>query len=353
MKTVALLVAALAPLLSAAQLASPTQPAPAEGDSRVETSADYFRRDFRAALAESEVSGKPVFLDAYTTWCKPCRQMDARVFSAPEVAAMLEARFVPLRIDMEAGEGPALAERFGVAAYPTLLVLDAGGEVHRATGYHSAADLAAFADASADPGRNHRGLRARYAGGARDTGLLDALERIAAAADAPERERYAYDYLLATGDWSSEAAGERLLRAPQTTTTPLFDSLVARREPLGRQFSAAVVAERIDRLVDVALFPGEGLAAKPRDAGRVLRRAYGPRADSAYHRFRMRRAREAGKAKAFGRWAVRAQGRYPSDDPEELDELVFIFESRLAGWKPTVVDAWRARAAALREERGY
>ena len=329
------------PLLAAVLLSAPA------------LAADYFLTDYEEASARSRATGKPIFLDAFTTWCKPCREMDARVFPDAAVEALLTTAFVPLRLDMEKGEGRRLAERFGVSAYPTLLVFDADGELHRATGFLTAEEVQAFAKTSRDDANNTRGLRRRYAAGDRSPDLLLRLEASAAEAQRPEREAYAYDYFLATGDWDSREAQERLLRAPQTTETPLFDSLVARQSTLRQSFSAPVVEERIYYLVDGALFPGEGLSAKPRDAKRLLGRVYGPAADSAYHRFRMRRAREAGKAKAFGRWAVRSQRKYPTEDPDELEELIYVFGERLPGWKTAVVEEWREREAALRATRGY
>ena len=314
---------------------------------------EYFLTDVDQARAQSQATGKPILLDAFTTWCKPCRQMDLKVFSDPEVEALLVAQFVPLRLDMEQAAGQRLGERFGIRAYPTLVIFDDAGEIHRGTGYMDVSAVAAFAKTSLDPTRNVRGLRARYARGDRAPELLHELEAIAAQGESTDYEVYAYDYLRATGDWDSEAAGERLLRALQTTETPLFDSLVARQLQLQRQFSVPVVEERINRLVDASLFPEEGLSAKPRAAKRILRRAYGPAADSAYHRFRMRRAREAGKAKAFGKWAVRTQKKYPTSDPDELSELVYVFDERLPGYKAATVESWRQRERALREERGW
>lgn len=320
---------------------------------RDSASADYFLTDYDEAVEWSRTTGRPVFLDAFTTWCKPCREMDARVFPDAEVRRLLTAEFVPLRLDMEQAQGQRLAERFGVSAYPTLLVFDADGELHRATGFLDVEGVRAFAKTSRDASRNDRGLRARYTAGERDTALLLRLEAAAAEAQRPAREVYAYAYLLVVDDWDGPAANERLLSAPQTTETPLFDSLVARQTQLQRYFTVPVVEERIYNLVDAALFPGEGLSAKPRTAKRLLRRAYGPGADSVYHRFRMRRAREAGKAKSFGRWAIKSERKYPTQAPEELDELVYIFDARLAGWKEGEVQAWRERARALRSQRGY
>ena len=313
---------------------------------------DYFFRDYGEALAESRQTGKPIFLDAFTTWCAPCRRMDAEVFTDAEVRRVLEERFVPLRLDMEQPPGLSLGERFQIAAYPTMLVFDEAGELHRAVGFLDVAALIAFARASLDPTANARGQLARYRRGERDTALLRELEARAARANAAVREVYTYDYLLATEDWSSEAASFRLLQGPQTTDTPLFDSLVSRKQQLYRHYAIPVVDERIHGLVDASLFGGTAPVHRA-SAKTLLRRAYGERADSAYLRFRMREAREAGKAKRFGRFAVKAQKTYPTNDPDELAELIYVFEERLPGYRTESVDAWRERERALRKERGY
>lgn len=81
------------------------------------------------ALAKAKAEGKLVFLDAYTTWCGPCKHMSKNVFPLPEVGRALNPRYVSIKIDMEKGEGIELAKRYQIAAYPTLLVLDTEGRV--------------------------------------------------------------------------------------------------------------------------------------------------------------------------------------------------------------------------------
>lgn len=79
---------------------------------------------FDALIAEP--SDKPIVIDVFTTWCKPCAVLEAYVFPEPSVAAALsKARFV--QYDAERGEGIAVAERFGISSYPTILVLAPDG----------------------------------------------------------------------------------------------------------------------------------------------------------------------------------------------------------------------------------
>lgn len=76
-----------------------------------------------------------VFLDCYTTWCGPCKMMAENVFPTKKAGDYFNARFVNVKIDMEKGEGPALARKYGVKAYPTFLILDAqGNELGRVVG---------------------------------------------------------------------------------------------------------------------------------------------------------------------------------------------------------------------------
>ena len=51
------------------------------------------------------------------------------VFPRPEVGKVFNARFVNLKMDMEKGEGLEVAKRYGITAYPTLLVINPDGTV--------------------------------------------------------------------------------------------------------------------------------------------------------------------------------------------------------------------------------
>ena len=97
----------------------------------------FFKGTFQEALELAKKEKKLIFLDAYASWCGPCKLMKSKTFTDPEVGNLYNAKFINLAIDMEKGEGPELSRKYQVTAYPTLLFIDAKGKVvHRALGYH-------------------------------------------------------------------------------------------------------------------------------------------------------------------------------------------------------------------------
>lgn len=82
-----------------------------------------------AVRSEAVQKGKLVFIDIYTTWCGPCKQMDRDVFSRRDVGDFMDEQFVCARYDGEQETGAALAQRYGVDAVPTFLIFNIEGEL--------------------------------------------------------------------------------------------------------------------------------------------------------------------------------------------------------------------------------
>ena len=105
----------------------------------------FLNNSWLEALHQAQVQNKYIFVDAYTTWCAPCNLLRATTFRNSKAADFFNANFINVEMDMEHGEGPELSNRWGIQAYPTLLVFDSNGKpVTEALGYISAKDLVKF-----------------------------------------------------------------------------------------------------------------------------------------------------------------------------------------------------------------
>jgi len=87
--------------------------------------------DWVAAEKESLKTGKPRLVMFTADWCGYCTQMKEEVLLKPEVAKILEDKFVRVKVDCTK-ETPAVVQlnrKMDVSGYPTLVVLDEKGEV--------------------------------------------------------------------------------------------------------------------------------------------------------------------------------------------------------------------------------
>ena len=98
---------------------------------------------YEEAAARAEAEEKIVFIDFFTTWCLPCKEMDRTTFQDPEVAAWLAQHAIALKVDAEENEtNEALAARFGVKSFPNYVYLTPKGELlDRITGKKDSAEF--------------------------------------------------------------------------------------------------------------------------------------------------------------------------------------------------------------------
>lgn len=102
-------------------------------------------KDWKHAVSEARKQNKLIFLDAYTSWCGPCKLLKKKTFTDSAVGNFYNKNFINITVDMEKGDGIALAKRYDVNAYPTLLLLDSEGNVVTYTkGYLSPEQLIEF-----------------------------------------------------------------------------------------------------------------------------------------------------------------------------------------------------------------
>ena len=95
----------------------------------------FIEKPWSDILSQAKTEKKMIFLDAYTTWCGPCKWMAANMFTNDTIADYFNRTFLCAHFDMEKGEGIQLAKTYQVSAYPTLLFINMDGEVvHKRVG---------------------------------------------------------------------------------------------------------------------------------------------------------------------------------------------------------------------------
>jgi thioredoxin 1 len=93
---------------------------------------------FEAEVARAPV---PVLVDFTATWCSPCRALKPLL---QKIAAEGAGRLKVVTVDGD--ENPALAVRFGVKGFPTVIAFAGGREVARQIGLASKEKLLTLVD---------------------------------------------------------------------------------------------------------------------------------------------------------------------------------------------------------------
>jgi uncharacterized protein YyaL (SSP411 family) len=95
----------------------------------------YWRDSWNAALEEAKQANKPLVLEFYMEGCPHCQRLHRETHSDQAVAAALNTRFIPVRL--EGRNHMDIVKKFNVTGAPTTIILSADGrELHRFAGFY-------------------------------------------------------------------------------------------------------------------------------------------------------------------------------------------------------------------------
>jgi len=133
----------------------------------------FFEGSFADAKKEAASQHKLLYIDCYTTWCGPCKDLAKNTFPKKEVGDFYNNHFVCYESDMEKGEGRDIAKTYRVEAYPTNLFLDATGvKVHMAIGSRTPVGFIELGKEALNDSLNLNGMLRRLQAGEKDTAFL-------------------------------------------------------------------------------------------------------------------------------------------------------------------------------------
>jgi len=102
----------------------------------------FFQGTWDEALELAKKEDKLIFLDAYASWCGPCKRMASQTFVSTEAGNFYNENFINVKMDMEKGEGPTIAQKYNVRSYPSLFFINGSGSVqYQAEGFRDPSSL--------------------------------------------------------------------------------------------------------------------------------------------------------------------------------------------------------------------
>ena len=140
-----------------------------------------FEQDsFSNILSKAKKENKLVFLDAYATWCGPCKMLEKNVFSQKEVGDFYNLKFVNAHFDMEKGEGISIAKKYAINSYPALLFINGDGDVvYKTAGFMSVPEFIELGKNAANPDNNVKNKISKFNAGENNPEfLLDLIKNI-------------------------------------------------------------------------------------------------------------------------------------------------------------------------------
>ncbi len=227
----------------------------------------FFEGSWKETLAESKRTGKLIFIDAYTSWCGPCKKMAKQIFPLKEVGDFYNKNFVNAKFDMEKGDGRKVRQEYNVNAFPTFLFVDGDGKLHFKSKGGKPADRFIQMGKTALSKVDYSGQYAeKYEEGDRDPELLYNYAYSLMKSN-KSSVKIANEYLQTQKDLSSEKNLNFILDLATESDSRIFGLLIKNRAKLEQLRSAALVRDKIEaacwKTVDKAVeFNSGGLLAE-------------------------------------------------------------------------------------------
>ncbi len=283
-------------------------------------------------LKKAKAENKIVFVDAYTTWCGPCKVMSKNIFPQKEVGDVFNARFVNAKIDMEKGEGPEIAKKYGVRAYPTYIFVNGDGElVHRSLGSMPAEKFIAVGEAASDPERQFYSLKKKYEDGQRGADFLKNLAFACESAQETTMLPAVVDaYLETQKDWLTKDNMQFILKFGTSIESPLFAFMVKNQDAFQKELAQKDFKAQIDQMA----FMGVANATYNRTKGEfdfVKAKELGAKyltkdmTDKSLSNMTLAQFQMKNDMPGYMNHAITHFDKYPSENAQELNQVAWGF----------------------------
>jgi thiol-disulfide isomerase/thioredoxin len=220
---------------------------------------------WQAIKAKAKAENKYIFVDAFTTWCGPCKYMAANIFPMPEAGAFFNDKYINVKVQLDTtakdnddvkswyADAHNIMEEFNVRVFPTYLFLNPDGKlVHRAVGSSDVKTFIAKAADALNPDKQYYVLLEKYKAGYKEPAFLRSLAY--AASEAYDHEMIpaiSKEYLGTQKDLSTPDNIEFISRFTNTTKDPGFAFITSNAEKFDAVKGKGAANKQLVRIVMV------------------------------------------------------------------------------------------------------
>ena len=218
-----------------------------------------FEKDnWENTLAKAKVENKIVFVDAYTTWCGPCKKMDAKTFPDKKVGDFYNKNFINIKVDAEKGDGLGIAEKYKVNSYPTLFFVNSDAElVHSSVGLKNPEELINLGELVVtmvkDPKKSFLAMEKRYKDGERGSEFLMSYAYVLLDREMNYNQVF-NDYVKTQSDLLTSDNIKFISNFTRDSSSPYYEFMIKHKV----EFDKVVGKEVIDEIFTTILF-GEAM----------------------------------------------------------------------------------------------
>ena len=186
--------------------------------------------NWNSLVARAKKENKFIFVDCYTTWCGPCKQMSNQIFPQKEVGDFYNENFinVKLQLDVTAKDNEdvvktrAVAKQietaYKVVAYPTFLVFNAQGKiVHKFVGGGDAKDIIEKGKDALVPENQYYTALEKYKNGDKKLEHIIKLCKLTEAAFEKGSNEYLKEIIAKTDNVFTKEIGDIIVNLSMTT----------------------------------------------------------------------------------------------------------------------------------------
>ncbi|MEL7020542.1 MAG: hypothetical protein AAGK47_02950, partial [Bacteroidota bacterium] len=227
------------------------------------------------------------------------------------------------KMNMEDSNGIPVAIQYNIKSYPSFLFLDGDGVVHhRIAGYQPVPDFLEIGRVANDDKHNLRAMQQAYENGAREPDFLYQYTKTRFEAADNSHYPIAQTYLTTQQDLTTPDNLNFIFSFLDDADTEMFDLLIEHRADFERQFGAAKVAGKVERLIYDKLNDTVNRASLEQ-VDQLFLRAYPSRADEMSTRFRLTHYSQSANGTKYINCARYFMKNYQPKDADELNEIAW------------------------------